>query len=152
MHSHTILLCGFFLSILCMLPITVNTKPVSQSIVSGEDGKVTAWTAINLCVWNPITASSFGAHINTSTCEDELLPFSCLQSVLYTWEQAFNLWARHTGCSSIFRLVQLDMWKIKNFTKVVKTERGVIFVISRSTSTDVTCSYGGFSCVISTYE
>lgn len=147
-----ILLSGFFLSILCMLPITANTKPVSQSIVSREDGKVTEWTAINLCVWNPITASLFGAHTNTPTCEDELLPFSCVHRVFYTWEQAFNLRAKHTGCSFIFRLVQLDMWKIKNFTNVVKTERGVIFVIHRNTFTDVTCSYGGFSCVISTYE
>lgn len=56
-----ILLSGFFLSILCMLPITTNTKKVCQSVYCLWRGcKVTVWTAINLCVWNPITASVLG--------------------------------------------------------------------------------------------
>lgn len=113
-----ILLCDFFVSVFCMLPLTVNTKPVSQSVVSLENGKVTAWTAINLCVWNPITASSFGARVNTQSCEDELLPIFCVHGVFCVREKAFNLWAKLTVCSYSTNIYfqATAVWQVKDKT------------------------------------
>lgn len=59
----------------------MNITPVSQYVVSGEDSKSNSMN-IHLFSWNPITPSSFGAHVNTASCEDELLPISCVHRVL----------------------------------------------------------------------
>lgn len=71
----------------------INTQPVSQSFVSEKDGKLTSWTAVNLCFWKPITASSFGAHIITQCLTLTVMSYFLFPvCILYTWELTLHLW------------------------------------------------------------
>lgn len=127
-----ILLCGSFppppplLVATWMLRLSVSPLCLERTV------KVTAWTAINLYSWNPITPSSFGAHVNTASCEDELLPISCVHRVLCIPESRHLTFGplghnKHAFCSYSTRI-----YFQTSAAGQVKNKENVIFVSCRN--------------------